>query len=85
MLQQLSLSLRYLVSLHTALWYRDSIVTLSIPATIQEAVIHFFANYGIHPEYEMIGDLIQGSQAKPQEMTQLHQSLRNEMVATQLR
>ena len=40
MLQQLSLSLRYLVSLYTALWYRDSIVTLSIPATTQEAVTH---------------------------------------------
>ena len=38
MLQQLSLSLRYLVSLYTALWYRDSIVTLTIPATTQEAV-----------------------------------------------
>jgi len=38
LLQQLSLSLRYLVSLYTALWYRDSIVTLSIPATTQEAV-----------------------------------------------
>ena len=33
MLQQLSLSLRYLVSLDTALWYRaTSIITLSIPA-----------------------------------------------------
>jgi len=45
----------------------------------------FFANYGINPEYEMIGHLIQGKQTKPEEMTQLHESLRNEMVAAQLR
>ena len=38
LLQHLSLSLRYLVSLYTALWYRDSIVTLLIPATTREAV-----------------------------------------------
>jgi len=37
----------------------------------------FFANYGINPEYEMIGHLIQGKQTKPEEMTQLHESLRN--------
>jgi len=45
----------------------------------------FFANYGINPKYEIIGHLIQGKQTKPEEMTQLHESLRNEMVATQLR
>jgi len=45
----------------------------------------FFANYGINPKYEMIGHLIQGKQTKPEEMTQLHESLRNEMVAAQLR
>jgi len=45
----------------------------------------FFANYGINPEYEMIGHLIQGKQKKPEEMTELHKSLRNEMVAAQLR
>jgi len=44
----------------------------------------FFANYGTHPEYEMIGHLIQGRQTKPEEMTVLHESLRNEMVAAQL-
>jgi len=44
----------------------------------------FFANYGINPEYEMIGHLIQGKQTKPEGMTQLHESLRNEMVAAQL-
>jgi len=44
-----------------------------------------FANYGIHPEYGMIGHLIRGKQTKPEEMTQLHESLRNEMVAAQLR
>jgi len=45
----------------------------------------FFANYGINPEYEIIGHLIQGKQKKPEEMTHLHESLRNEMVAAQLR
>jgi len=33
----------------------------------------------------MIGHLIQGRQTKPEEMTQLHESLRNEMVVAQLR
>jgi len=33
----------------------------------------------------MIGHLIQGKQTKPEEMTQLHESLRDEMVAAQLR
>jgi len=33
----------------------------------------------------MIGHLIQGKQTKPEEMSQLHESLKNEMVATQLR
>jgi len=45
----------------------------------------FFANYGINPEYEMIGHLIQGKRTKPEEMAQLHESSRNEMVAAQLR
>ena len=45
----------------------------------------FFANYSINPEYEMIGHLIEGRQTKPEEMTQLHESLRDEMVAAQLR
>jgi len=45
----------------------------------------FFANHGINPEYEMISHLIQGKQKKPEEMTQLHESLRDEMVAAQLR
>jgi len=45
----------------------------------------FFANYGIHPEYEMIGHRIQGKQTKPEEMTQLHELLRNERVDAQLR
>jgi len=44
----------------------------------------FFANYGIYPEYEMIGHLIQGKQPKPEEMSRLHESLRNKMVAAQL-
>jgi len=33
----------------------------------------------------MIGHRIQGKRTKPEEMTQLHESLRNEMVAAQLR
>ena len=45
----------------------------------------FFANDGIHPEYEMIGHLSQGKQKKPEEMTLLDESLRKEMVAAQLR
>ena len=45
----------------------------------------FFTNYGINPEYEMIGHVIQVMQTKPEEMTRLHESLRNEIVATQLR
>jgi len=45
----------------------------------------FFANYEINPKYMMIGYLIQGKQTKRGEMTQLHESLRNEMVAAQLR
>jgi len=44
----------------------------------------FFANYGINPEYEMSGHLIPGKQTKPEEMTQLHELLRNQMVAVQL-
>jgi len=44
----------------------------------------FLANYRINPEYEMIGHLIQGKQTKRGEMTQLHESLRNKMVAAQL-
>jgi len=32
----------------------------------------------------MIGHLIQGKQTKPEEMTPLHESSRNEIVATQL-
>jgi len=53
----------------------------------QEAIKNtpFFANYGINPEYEMIGHLIHAKRTKPEEMTQLHESFRNEMVAPQLR
>ena len=45
----------------------------------------FLANYGINPKYEMIGHLIQGKRTNPEEMTRLHESLRNEMLAAQLR
>ena len=44
----------------------------------------FFANYGINAEYEMIGHGIRGKQTKSEDMTRLHESLRNEMVAVQL-
>jgi len=45
----------------------------------------FFANYRINPEDEMIGHLSPGKQTKPEEMTQLHELLRNEIVAAELR
>jgi len=45
----------------------------------------FSANYGINPKYEMIPHLIQGKQTKREEMTQLHKSIKNKMVAAQLR
>jgi len=45
----------------------------------------FFTNYGTHPEYEIICHLIEGMQTIPEEITLLHESLRNEMVAAQLR
>jgi len=45
----------------------------------------FFANYRINPEYEMIGHLIHGKRTKMEEMTQLHELLRNKMRAAQLR
>jgi len=45
----------------------------------------FLANCGINPEYEMIGHLIHRKRTKPEEMTQLHETLRNEMLAAQLR
>jgi len=44
---------------------------------------HVFANYGINPQYQMIGHLNQGKQTKSEEMTQLHESLRDQMVAAQ--
>jgi len=44
----------------------------------------FLANYIMNPEYEMIGHLIQGKQIKSEELTQLHESLRDEMVGAQL-
>jgi len=45
----------------------------------------FFANYRIHPKYEVIGHPIQGKQTKPEEMTLLQESLTKEILATQLR
>jgi len=46
---------------------------------------HSFPNKRINPEYKMIGHLIQAKQLKLEQMTQLPESLRNEMVAAQLR
>jgi len=45
----------------------------------------FFTNYGINPEYNMIGHLLQGKQVEPKEIRKLDESLRKEMVAAQLR
>ena len=44
-----------------------------------------YANYGIQPEYERMGHLIQGKQTKPEKLTWLHELFRKEMVAAQLR
>jgi transposase InsO family protein len=45
----------------------------------------FYANYGIHPEYKMIGHLTETTKIKTDEMSELHDTLRQEMVAAQLR
>jgi len=44
----------------------------------------FIANCRIHTESEMISHLIQGKQTKLEEMSQLHEALRNEMMAAPL-
>src|SRR5437868_5269981 len=45
----------------------------------------FYANYGIHPEHEAIGHMIQWKNTPTEDMSQLHEVLRTEMVAAQLR
>jgi len=44
----------------------------------------FFLNYRINTEYGMISHLIHGKLMNPDEMTELYQLLRNDIVATQL-
>jgi len=53
----------------------------------QETIKHtpFFANYGIHPEYEAIGHLMQGKVMPLEEMSQLHDVLREEISEAQIR
>jgi len=53
----------------------------------QETIKHtpFFANYGINPEYKAIGHLMQGNITPLEEMSQLHDVLREEMTEAQIR
>ena len=45
----------------------------------------FFANYGIHPEYQTIAHTIKGQITPPKEISKLHETLREVMSAAQLR
>jgi len=45
----------------------------------------FFANYGVNPEYQTIGHLMQGRITPPEDMSQLHDTLQAEMTEAQLR
>jgi len=45
----------------------------------------FFANYGVNPEYQTIGHLMQGKITAPENMSQLHNTLQAEMTEAQLR
>jgi len=53
----------------------------------QESIKHtpFFANYGVNPEYQTIGHLMQGRITPPEDMSQLHDTLQAEMTEAQLR
>jgi len=53
----------------------------------QESIMRtpFFANYGVNPEYQIIGHLMQGKITPPEEMSQLHDTLQAEMTEAQLR
>jgi len=46
---------------------------------------HFFANYGINPEYEAIGHMMQGNVMPLEQMSQLHDVLQAEMSEAQIR
>jgi len=45
----------------------------------------FFANYGVNPEYQTIGHLMQGKMTPPEDMRQLHDTLQAAMTEAQLR
>jgi len=45
----------------------------------------FFANYGVTPEYQTMGHLMQGKITPPEDMSQLHDTLSAEMTEAQLR
>jgi len=53
----------------------------------QESIKHtpFFANYGVNPEYQTIGHLMQGKITPPENMSQLHDTLQAEMTEAQPR
>jgi len=53
----------------------------------QESIKHtpFFANYGVNPEYQTIGHLMQGKTTSAEDMSQLHDTLQAEMTEAQLR
>ena len=44
-----------------------------------------FANYGVNPEYQPIGHLMQGKITSPEDMSQLHDTLQAEMMEAPLR
>ena len=45
----------------------------------------FFANYGVNPEYQTIGHLMEGKITPLEDMSQLHDTLQAEMTEAQLR
>jgi len=45
----------------------------------------FFAKYGVNPEYQTIGHLMEGKITPPEDMSQLHETLQAEMTEAQLR
>jgi len=45
----------------------------------------FFANYGVNPEYQTIGHLMQGKITPAEDMSQLHETLQAEITEAQLR
>jgi len=53
----------------------------------QESIkrIPFFANYGVNPEYQTIGHLMQGKTTPAEDMSQLHDTRQAEMKEAQLR